>query len=398
MLRLRLILTALLVNQIWCSASSVVDEPLVRLKRQWANERRRRDEDEANKPCPSSCTCNYDLINCNDLIESCAECLHWRQIDFNQIVQMSAHAFEHFRFASNQTTNIIIYKLLNGTIGPDTFHSLDVPENGQVEITFQYNSMIRFDRHALRGLRLEKNSTVIFNFPYTTQVQFTSRCFDAVRFHSTSSRLIIRILKSFSVRFGSHFAQYYNSRGSLTAQRKEQQQAEKWTIDRGTFIIDIKSTHLVKFEEHSFDSLVLKSGAQFYIDLELVEKLMFQRESFARLDVRDAARAVVYAKQITFIDFRALSFAGLALTDSAQMQVYLEELTSSLCLQRNVFSGMSLQRDASFNFSVINSKNVQLMHDSFSNTSFDRSNARLHIGVYNMPSYLLLFHNKNFYK
>ena len=40
------------------------------------------------RPCPTKCNCNYDTINCNDLIESCDECVEWSQIDFNQIEYM----------------------------------------------------------------------------------------------------------------------------------------------------------------------------------------------------------------------------------------------------------------------------------------------------------------------
>lgn len=121
-------------------------------------------------PCPVACTCHYDVISCNDLIDSCVECAHWRQIEFVQIGELGARAFERFRFASNRTTSIVIYKLLNGTIRADAFDGFRVPDHAQVEIVFQYNSMIRLDRHALRGLTLQRNSTVIFNFPYTTQV------------------------------------------------------------------------------------------------------------------------------------------------------------------------------------------------------------------------------------
>lgn len=247
---------------------------------------------------------------------------------------------------------------------------------------------------------------------------------------SNSSRLIIRILKSFSVRFLSDFNYYLkssyfqqhqqqanannnnnnkikttsnnsNNKSPLAVYLDQQHQqsswSKSWSIERGTLIIDIKSTHLVKFEEFSLASMELKSGARFYLDLELVEKLMFHRYSFADFEFFGPSRAVLFAKQITFIDFRAFSFAGLVLHEAAQLEVYLEELTSSLCLQRNVFSNMRVHRAASFNFSVISSKNVQLMHDSFSNLTFDGANSRVHIGVYNMPSYLLLFHNQNYY-
>lgn len=126
---------------------------------------------QQTKPCPRSCTCSYDTINCNDLIDACPECVHWRQIDFNQISHIGPKSFRNFHFAPNRTTHIIIYKLLNSTIGTDTFDLFRAPENSEIEVTFQYNSMIRFDRLALKGLRVEKNATVIFNFPYTTQVR-----------------------------------------------------------------------------------------------------------------------------------------------------------------------------------------------------------------------------------
>ena len=51
-----------------------------------------------------------------------------------------------------------------------------------------------------------------------------------------------------------------------------------------------------------------------------------------------------------------------------------------------------------FFFSIINSKNVQLMHDSFSNIAIDSKSAKLFIGVFNMPSLLLLYQNNNYFQ
>lgn len=244
---------------------------------------------------------------------------------------------------------------------------------------------------------------------------FVSKCFDGVRMESASSRLVIRVLKSFSVRFVSDMTtSVYNNnnnnknpndRSSLLlntlVSSSTGRQIEPWTIERGTFIVDIKATHLVKFEDYSLSSMQLSAGARFFLDLEQIEKLMFQRYSFGDMNVRDGSRAVIYAKQITFIDFRAFSFASLSIADvDSRVEVYLEELTSSLCLQRNVFSHMRVRRAGSFNFSVIDSKNIQLMHDSFSNLTLDDDNslARVHIGVYNTPSYLLSYYNQNYYR
>ena len=102
------------------------------------------------RPCPNACNCNYDTINCNDLIDTCVECELWQQIDFNQIENMKPKSFEKFKFAPNRTTHIIFYKLLNSTLGPKTFHSMKVAENSQIEITFQYNSLIKFTTRKCR--------------------------------------------------------------------------------------------------------------------------------------------------------------------------------------------------------------------------------------------------------
>lgn len=79
------------------------------------------------------------------------------------------------------------------------------------------------------------------------------------------------------------------------------------------------------------------------------------------------------------------------------MQVYLDELLHSLCVQRNVFDSLVLNEHSHFNFSVINSKNIMLMHNSFSNVCLNAGSARLYIGVYNQPSFQLSLKNKNNY-
>lgn len=163
-----LLLVLLFMATTSISSSSVLERTLTRTKRTTMSSMMMMMSNRA--PCPVACTCHYDVISCNDLIDSCVECAHWRQIEFVQIGELGARAFERFRFASNRTTSIVIYKLLNGTIRADAFDGFRVPEHAQVEIVFQYNSMIRLDRHALRGMTLQRNSTVIFNFPYTTQV------------------------------------------------------------------------------------------------------------------------------------------------------------------------------------------------------------------------------------
>lgn len=148
-----------------------------------------------------------------------------------------------------------------------------------------------------------------------------SRCFEGIRMQTHSSRVIVRILKSFSVRFAADFYYYYmnhqqwqqynkNNNKSLPqqqlvdAQMTSIGQQPDWSMDMGSFIIDIKSTHLVKFEEYSFSNLALHTGSKLYIDLELIEKLMIQRYAFSFLNLEKNTRTVFYAKQITFIDFK----------------------------------------------------------------------------------------------
>lgn len=332
--------------------------------REYYNYKKAKDSDNLHqRPCPINCNCNYDTINCNDLIDTCDECLHWPQIDFNQIVNMKPSSFKNYNFAPNRTTHIIIYKLLNSTLGANSFDSLHIPENSQIEITFQYNSLIKFDKLTLNGLRMGANSTLVFNFPYTTQVVFLAKCFDGIFMKDSQAKVILRILKSFSVRFVGDISFFYSQ--NYLKQNKLKSLAEmnktissfisnsnsQWSISTGQFIIDIKSTHLVKFEEYSFANLKLKSSSKFYIDLELVEKLMIQRNSFSNLNIDDGSKMTVYAKQITFIDFKAYSFANINLFKQSRMQVYLDELTSSLCVQRNVFSSLRLHdSETSFNF------------------------------------------------
>lgn len=80
------------------------------------------------------------------------------------------------------------------------------------------------------------------------------------------------------------------------------------------------------------------------------------------------------------------------------MQIYLEELLHSLCLQRNVFDKLTLNENSHFNFSTINSKNVMLMHDSFSNLALNGPHAKLYIAVYNRPSFQLSLEKNNYYQ
>lgn len=350
-----------------------------------------------DRPCPRGCTCNFDTINCNDLIDQCAECSHWSKIDFNQIGQMKPRSFQHFKFSPNHTTHIIIYKLLNSTIGTRTFDGMHLARNTHVEFTFQYNSMIKFDKHLLQGVVLDTNATLVFNFPYTTQVLFMAKCFEGIQMRDVSSRVIIRIIKSFSVRFVGDYYMYKHMR------RPDQETDSNkldWSLNTGQLIIDIKSTHLVKFDEYSLARLGLKSHARLFIDLELVEKLMLERYSLSNLTLHSMSRLVFYAKQITFIDFKAHSMSDNVLAgDGSRLEVYLEELTSSLCLQRDVFSRMRLLGASnSFNFSVVNSKNVQLMHHSFANIVVERADSNVFVGMFNMPSYMLLFQNDDFFK
>ena len=58
-----------------------------------------------------------------------------------------------------------------------------------------------------------------------------------------------------------------------------------WFLNKGQLIIDIKSTHLVKFEDYSLAYMRLKSNAKFYVDMDLIEKLMIQRHSFSHLNI-----------------------------------------------------------------------------------------------------------------
>ena len=171
-----------------------------------------------------------------------------------------------------------------------------------------------------------------------------------------------------------------------------------WSLNRGQLIIDIKSTHLVKFEDFSLAFMHLRSKARFYVDLDLIEKLIIQHRSLANLHLDPATKATIYARHLTFIDLRAHSFADIHLADQARMQIYLEELLHSLCLQRNVFDRLTLNQASHFNLSVINSKNVMLMHDSFSRLVLNSLTARLFVGVYNKPSFQLSLRANNYYQ
>ena len=146
--------------------------------------------------------------------------------------------------------------------------------------------------------------------------------------------------------------------------------------------------------------LSLNADAKIYVDLELIEKLIVHSHAFANTSLRADSLMLFYAKQITFLDLKPHSFARLTLEGRSRAQVYLEELAASICVQRHVFAQMRLLgAGASFNFSVINSRNVQIMRDTFSNLTIDaRSGAKLFIGVFNMPSIFLIQQNEDFYQ
>lgn len=289
-------------------------------KRVWLNShlsksRQRRqvvyDNDNINShSCPANCSCSYDAISCNELITSCTECAHWHEINFNKITELKPGAFKDFKFASSSTTNIIIYNLVNSSVTEDVFKGLVVPENSHLEITFQYNSVITFAKRVLNGVHLKRNSTLVFNFPYTTQVIFVSKCFAGIQMDDPSSKLIMRVLKSFSVRFVNDytiqafmrykqqitdmaesknmtFNEVYKKR-LVSYENPEQSISEpnsQWMLERGQLIIDIKSTHLVKFEEYSLAYLKVRESAKFYLDMDLIEKLMIQRNSFSHVNI-----------------------------------------------------------------------------------------------------------------
>ena len=309
-----LVIFLLFVSSAENKSSLETDKTKLLKKKQWldnhlARSRLKRSVLESsfytqNRPCPSNCNCNYETVNCNDLISECPECEHWTEIDFNQIQAMKRNTFKHFKFAPNKTTQIIIYKLINSSLVSEAFNGLVVPENSHLEITFQYNSVIKFDKNALTGIHLKPNSTLVFNFPYTTQVIFVSKCFDGIRMDHHSSKLILRILKSFSVRFVNDFivqgfldykaklrelstknASSLESIDVPNPERNINRENSSWTINNGQIIIDIKSTHFVKFEDYSLAYLQMKQGAKFYLDLDLIEKFMIQRHSFSNMNL-----------------------------------------------------------------------------------------------------------------
>jgi hypothetical protein len=417
---------------------------------------RSQQQNQQNRPCPHNCNCNYETINCNGLISTCNECLYWPKIDFNQIYKLTESAFKHFKFAPGKITNVIIYKLLNSTIGAGTFNDFIVPPNSHIEVTFQYNSLIKFDHNVLKGLKLGHNSTLIFNFPYTTQVcllicfkrknevevefnffviilfdqkkkvVFASHCFDGIEMASNDVRFIVRIIKSFSVIFSADLSNFIdisdqisiptsfnlnsndndnNNKNTSSSSSKSNKSNNKssstshfvnnaWQITTGQIIIDIKSTHLVKFEENSLSNIELDSKAHFVIDLGLIEKLWIQKNAFGGIIQRPFTSFILYAKQISFIDFRAYSFTNWTLQDNANAQIYFEELTPSICFQRNLFHNLKIHH-SQFNISFINSKNIMLMHDVFSHLSIVDSKGHLTIGVYTKPSFSL-FVNDNY--
>ncbi len=135
-------------------------------------------------------------------------------------------------------------------------------------------------------------------------------CFDGVLMGDRSSRLIVRVLKSFSVRFVSDWAAQayaaYRLRvaemavarnltvGEVHASRlvpgpsgaeSGGEGGRSWVLSTGQLVFDIKSTHLVKFEEYAFADMRVEAGARFYLDMDLIEKLMVKRYAFLNMNI-----------------------------------------------------------------------------------------------------------------
>jgi hypothetical protein len=167
--------------------------------------------------------------------------------------------------------------------------------------------------------------------------------------------------------------------------------ASKWTLATGQLIVDIKSTHLVKFDEDAWSHAHLADAARLFVDIELVEKLVIHARALANISLSQSSRFYLYAKHVNLLDVRALALADMRVGHESRVSLYVEELTASWCVQRDVFARMLLEgAGASFNLSVINSKSVQLMRDAFSAVRVEHADARLFVGVFTMPSWLLL--------
>ncbi|CAF1097052.1 unnamed protein product, partial [Brachionus calyciflorus] len=307
------------------------------------------------RQCPRTCSCNFDTISCPELILSCSECALWPRIEFNQITYLSPNSFENFHFLPNHNYRIIIYKLLNSSIGKDSFNKFTLGQNINVQITFQYNSLIKFEPYSLNGLELASNSTLIFDFPYTTQVIIALECLNGISLNN--SELIFKIFKAFSV--------------VLTG-------SKQLNLINSNIYFDIKSTHLVKID---FFSISMIQESQVTLDLESVEKVLVQKNSFLNTQINSKSNLIIFFKQINFLDIKSESFKHIDLINS-KIQIYLIELTSSLCLQPHTFSNFKLNNNSSFNLSVIYSKNVQFMSECITNvTSYDSD---IFLGVYDI--------------
>ena len=304
-------------------------------------------------PCPESCSCTMDTLSCPQLIDSCTQCRHWPKIEFNQVASLSPFSFKKFHFSPQSHYSIIIYKLLNSSLTTDTFNQLIVPQNSKIQITFQYNSYIKFNADCLNGLVLSENSTMVFNFPYTTQVMISLGCMKGVQF-SNQSKLIFKIFKSFSVSFI---------------------QSQKLMLQNAQVLFNINSTQSVKFEPQSLHADLFNSSISF--NLKSIEKCIMQKNFFINSNLTKS-KVLFHLKQIFFLDINPISFKSLKLIGSA-LKIYLIELMSSFCVQPNSLSQISLEANSSLNFSLVQSKNVQFMSNSLK--KIDSKHSRVFIGV-----------------
>ena len=353
------------------------------------------------RPCPVNCSCNYDTIYCNDLIETCPECIYWSQIDFNRVTKLNYEAFKHYSFAKNRITNIFIYNLLNDTISENSFKSFHVPANAHIEVTFHYNSLIKFNEYSLNGIHLDTNSTLVFNFPFTTQVLFYRNCFHGIFMKSSNSKFIIRILKSFYVRFASDFSfqqlSSTSNSSTLNLSRREIKTNlanEAWDFSNGQLVLDIKSTRLIKIEKEFFSNINLSNHTKIYLDFELIEKLVFNEYSFSNLNLSNKSQLILYMKQINYVSFKDNLFSNINLYKKSALRIYLNELANSVCLSTNFFSNITLNDEFTYlNFTITNSKNIVLTQKSFNSINSLSENSKLVFNIYNLPS--LIFRKFN---
>jgi hypothetical protein len=312
--------------------------------------------------CPANCTCSYETAYCSDLIDTCHECKYWSRIDFSRISNLKPEAFKYFDFAPGRTTQLIVYRLLNYRIVSDTFKNLHIPSNSHVELTFQYNSIMDFDTNSMNGIVLGANSTLIINMPYVTQVLVNTQYFDAMRFGDNNSRIIIRIIKSYIVKF-------------LTRSMSHNQMQ----FNGGQFVIDIKSTFLVRFDGNSFGNLDFTGGFQFFVDLEFVEKLYICRDSFSKLTIASNSSAILYFKQVNMIHIESHAFNNINVDDSSKFFLIFSDIANSVCLKSYTFVNIG---GNTFNLTFLNSKNLLVNTRAFHNID------RLALTIANKPSRL----------